>query len=115
MIHKIVLAVNTAEELTLQRAVASIERLKSHFGEETIIEIVAYGPGLQFLMTQSAYQIALQTLPPLVTLSACQNTIYKIEQKTGKKPNLLPAVQVVSGGLVRIVELQEQGYAYLLP
>ncbi len=117
MTHQIIMAINTTDELIQQRAVDSINRLKSYFGEDTTIEIVAYGPGLHFFTEQSIHQDTLLHLGqlPHVTLSACQNTINKIEKKTGQKPQLLSLVQVVAGGIVRVVELQEKGYAYLLP
>ena len=50
-----------------------------------------------------------------VTFSACANTMEKIERKTGKKPELTEGVQVVPAGVGRIIELQEQGYAYAAP
>jgi hypothetical protein len=50
-----------------------------------------------------------------ITFSACGNTMQKVEQKTGKKPVLVEGVKVVPAGVLRIMELQEQGYAYVRP
>jgi intracellular sulfur oxidation DsrE/DsrF family protein len=50
-----------------------------------------------------------------ITFSACANTMAAIEKKTGKKVVLDKGVGVVPGGVVRISELQEQGYSYIRP
>ncbi len=50
-----------------------------------------------------------------ITFSACQNTMKKVKRKTGKMPVLLEGVEQVTAGVARIIELQEQGYAYIRP
>jgi intracellular sulfur oxidation DsrE/DsrF family protein len=47
--------------------------------------------------------------------SACGNTLGKMEEKAGKKVALLPEAKVVTSGVVRLIELQEQGYSYVRP
>lgn len=61
--------------------------------------------GLFLLMRQS-----LENL-----FSACGNTMAKVAKKSGKMPVLLEGVQQVPAGVARIMELQEQGYAYVRP
>jgi len=39
----------------------------------------------------------------------------KMEAKSGKKPKLLEGVDKVTAGVAQIMELQEQGYAYVRP
>jgi intracellular sulfur oxidation DsrE/DsrF family protein len=39
----------------------------------------------------------------------------KVAKKTGKMPVLLEGVNEVPGGVIRILELQQQGYAYIRP
>ncbi len=39
----------------------------------------------------------------------------KVEEKTGKKPQLTDGVKVVKAGVIRIMELQEEGYSYVRP
>jgi len=116
--HKIVMSVNTADDLIQRRAVDNIARLTEHFGvNETLIEIVSYGPGLVFLTQTSTFLHAISDVMGSqgLVFSACANTIKKIEAKTGKKPQLIDGVGVVPGGVIRLVELQEQGYAYISP
>lgn len=50
-----------------------------------------------------------------IQFSACGNTMKGIGKKTGKLPELLDGVNVVNAGVLRIMELQEQGYAYVRP
>ena len=50
-----------------------------------------------------------------ITFSACGNTMAKVAKKSGQMPVLLEGVQQVQAGVARIMELQEQGYAYVRP
>ena len=50
-----------------------------------------------------------------ITFSACGNTMKKAEKKSGKMPVLLEGVTQVPAGVARIMDLQEQGYAYVRP
>jgi hypothetical protein len=38
-----------------------------------------------------------------------------VAKKSGKMPTLIEGVQVVPAGVLRIMQLQEQGYAYIRP
>jgi intracellular sulfur oxidation DsrE/DsrF family protein len=50
-----------------------------------------------------------------LTFAACINTHSKMSMKKGKKIKLLAGVTMTISGVVRLVELQEQGYAYIRP
>jgi hypothetical protein len=39
----------------------------------------------------------------------------KVAKKSGKMPELLEGVGQVTAGVARIMELQQQGYAYIRP
>ena len=49
------------------------------------------------------------------TFSACGNTMNKVKRKKGKSLQLVEGVEVVPARVQRIMELQEQGYAYIRP
>lgn len=84
--------------------------------DNVIIEIVAYGPGLSMLTAGSPASIRVPNLAMQdIIFSACGNTMDSIEKKSGKKVQLVEGVSVVQAGVVRIMQLQEQGYAYLRP
>jgi intracellular sulfur oxidation DsrE/DsrF family protein len=116
-IHKLVIQVSTDDVRTQNIAMNNAVNLQKALGQDNIIiEIVAYGPGLSMLTPKSP---ASKRVPSLamqdITFSACGNTKAKVEEKTGKPVNLVEGVQIVQAGVLRIMELQEQGYAYIRP
>jgi intracellular sulfur oxidation DsrE/DsrF family protein len=115
--NKIVIQVSTDDPKTQNIALNNAVNLQKEYGLDNItIELVAYGPGLG-LLTQESKQagrvksLALQN----IHFSACGNTMAKIAKKTGKQPQLVEGVQVVKAGVSRIMELQQNGYAYVRP
>lgn len=117
-VHKVVIQVSTADPLTQKIALNNAVNLQKHYGvDNVVVEIVAYGPGLGMLTPKDKKQaarvksLAMQN----ITFSACGNTMKKIKKKKGKMPKLIEGVKVVPAGVVRIMELQEQGYSYVRP
>lgn len=115
--RKVVIQVSTKDPLTQKIALNNAVNLQRHYGIDKIqVEIVAYGPGLSMLTKKSKNSLRVQSLAlSEIRFSACGNTIKKITKKTGKKPVLTAGVKVVPAGASRIIELQNQGYAYLRP
>jgi hypothetical protein len=115
--RKIVIQVSTDDVRTQNIAMNNAVNLQQALGQDNItIEIVAYGPGLSMLTPSSP---ASKRVPSLamqdITFSACANTMAGIEKKTGKKVQLVDGVEIVEAGVLRIMELQEQGYSYIRP
>ena len=114
---KVVIQVSTDDERTQKIALNNaVNILKSLGADEVKIEIVAYGPGLGIMtlagkQSQRVADLALQD----ITFSACNNTIKKITKKKGAAPKLVEGVTIVDSGAVRIIELQQQRYAYIRP
>lgn len=115
--HKLVIQVSTDDARTQTIAMNNALNLQKHFGPENVdVEIVAYGPGLGMLtknseQAQRVSDLAMQD----IRFSACENTMKKVEKKSGKMPELAEGVGTVPAGVVRIMELQGQGYAYIRP
>ena len=90
-------------------------------GEQVQIEIVAYGPGLHMLRHDTSpvkdrlKQLASGTFPSTVKFSACGNTQKGMEKREGHAIPIVPEATVVSAGVVRLTELQEQGWSYIRP
>ena len=88
-------------------------------GETVAIEIVAYSQGLHMLRDDTSpvkEEIrALRKQLPQLAFGACNNTKTGMEKKEGKPVPLIPEATIVPAGVVRLVELQEQGYAYIKP
>lgn len=115
--HKLVIQVSSDDPRTQKIAVNNAVNLQKEYGMDNVdIELVAYGPGLKLLTSKSAEAERIKSLAMQnITFSACGNTMKKMEKKTGKKPTLVEGVRVVSAGVARIMEAQEEGYAYIRP
>ena len=115
--HKLVIQVSSDDPQTQTIALNNAVNVQKHYGMDNVmVEIVAYGPGLTLLTAQSKQKSRVESLAMQdITFSACGNTMSKMEKKSGKKVVLAEGVTVVPAGVVRIMELQEQGYAYLRP
>lgn len=104
--------------LTLNNA-ANVAKYYEAQGTPTEIEVVTYGPGLMMLVegeSPVAARISAMALEHEgLKFSACANTMAAMERKTGAKPALLSEAEAVPSGVVRLVELQGQGYAYIKP
>ena len=115
--QKVVIQVSTDDAQTQTIALNNAVNVQKALGMDNVdVEIVAYGPGLGMLTknsnnAQRVSSLAMQD----ITFSACGNTMAKMEKKTGKKPELADGVGVVPAGVLRIMELQQQGYAYVRP
>lgn len=115
--HKLVIQVSTDDQRTQNIALNNAINVQKELGmDNVIIEIVAYGPGLSMLTNMSPVS---QRVPSLamqnITFSACGNTKAKMESKSGKEVMLVDGVRIVPAGVLRIMELQEEGYAYVRP
>ncbi len=117
-IHKVVIQVSTDDLRTQKIALNNAVNLQKALGSGNVrVEIVAYGPGLSLLTRKSPQANRVKNLAMYdeFTFSACNNTMKKIAKKKGHMPKLVEGVRVVPAGVLRIVELQEQGYAYVRP
>jgi|JYMV01.1.fsa_nt_gi intracellular sulfur oxidation DsrE/DsrF family protein len=115
--HKMVIQVNSKDELTQKMAMVNAGNLKTMLGTDNVdVEVVVYGPGIDLLKVDSVFAPRISTLQEKnVRFSVCEGTLKRIKEKTGQEPNLLDGVQRVHTGALRILELQEQGYSYLRP
>ncbi len=115
--NKLVIQVSTDDPRTQKIALNNAVNLQKLYGiDNIIIEIVAYGPGLGLLTEKSIMASRVTSLAMQdITFSACGNTMKKVAKKTGKMPELLEGVGQVTAGVARIMELQQQGYAYIRP
>ena len=86
-------------------------------GEDVAIEIVAYGPGLHMLRADTSpvkdRLTSFSKSMPNVTFSACGNTMRNMEKTEGKPVTLVSESKIVDAGVVRLMELQEQGWSYI--
>ena len=119
--HHVAFHVDQNDPHVLNMALNNAKNLTEYYteqGDEVVIEMVAYGPGLHMLIegkTPVKDRIETLALELPITFSACGNTIANIERKSGAPVTLLEEARVVKSGVARLVELQEEGYSYIRP
>ena len=90
--------------------------LKAYGQDKVDIEIVAFGPGLPLMFKANVNSGRIQGLTDSgVKFSACKNTIAHMTKKLGHEPELNANAVPVSAGVVRIIELVNQGFKLIKP
>lgn len=91
--------------------------LIKHYGTDKVdIEIVAFGPGLRLLFKENANVGRIDGLTNNgVQFSACENTITGMTKQLGHAPEINPSATHVSAGVVRIIDLVDEGYQLIKP
>jgi intracellular sulfur oxidation DsrE/DsrF family protein len=106
--------------LALNNATNVIEYYRAK-NEDVDVDIVTYGPGLHMLRADtSPVQDRIKRLrdlafPGKIQFSACNNTKQGMEKTEGKAISIVPDATIVPSGVVRLMELQEQGWSYIRP
>ena len=120
--HRVVIQVSENDPKIMNLALNNADNLTKFYeqaGETVQIEIVAYGPGLNMVRSDTSpvrdRVAALVGRPQQVTLSGCGNTLSTQSKSEGKQISLLPEAHLVPTGIGRIVQLQEQGWTYIRP
>jgi intracellular sulfur oxidation DsrE/DsrF family protein len=100
---------------TLVLNVAS--NLINHYGQDKVdVEIVAFGPGLRLLFKDNVNTDRISGLVSTgVRFAACKNTIAGMAKVLGHEPELNSNAVPVSAGVVRIIELENQGFKLIKP
>ncbi len=123
-VHKIAIQVAENNPALMNLALNNAANIVSHYkklGEKAVVEIVTFGPGLHMLRDDTAHtavkqrvqQFALET--PEVIFQACANTQQNMSKAEGKEVPLISEAKITPSGVVRLAELQGQGYAYIRP
>jgi intracellular sulfur oxidation DsrE/DsrF family protein len=104
--------------LALNNAKNVVDYFKAK-GETVAIEIVAFGPGLHMLREDTSpvkQRIAQMSLEePSITFIACANTRANQSKAEHKEITLISEAKLMPSGVVRLMELQAKGYAYIRP
>ena len=121
--HKVAIHVDENDPKVMNMALNNVQNVVKYYesqGDTVIVELVAYGPGLNMLVEGkspvadriSAMSLALEDN---LTFAACGNTHRSMSEKAGKEVPLLEEANIVPSGVVRLIELQENGFAYVRP
>ena len=120
--HRLILQVNTNEPAVMNLALNNAANTEQHYkgmGEQVQIEIVTFGPGLNMLRDDtSPVKERIKSIAETsrsISFAACDNTRANMSRVEQKEIPLISQATVVSSGVVRIMELQEQGWSYVRP
>ena len=120
--HRLIIQVNTNEPAVMNLALNNAANAEQHYksiGEKVQIEIVTFGPGLNMLRDDtSPVKERIKSLAETsrsISFAACDNTRANMSRAEQKEIPLVAQATVVSSGVVRLIELQEQGWSYIRP
>ena len=116
--HKVVLQISDADP-TKQTLVLNVANnlMKAYGGPDKVdVEIVAFGPGLRLMFDDNGNKGRISGLTDNgVRFAACGNTMKKMTSQLGQPPKMNSQATVVPAGVVRIIELVDEGYTLLKP
>jgi len=112
--NKVVMQVSDNDPAKWNLALNNAKNLQTALGATNVaIEIVAYGPGISMLKSDSIVGNRIgEALGAGVKVVACENTMGN--QKLAKD-EMLGGIGYVGAGVVEIMQRQQQGWAYLRP
>ena len=120
--HQVAFHVDQNDPKLMNLTLNNVQNVTNYYesiGDTVEIQVVAYGPGLHMFRADTspvADRIATISLElEGVTFAACGNTHRKMEAQAGGTVALLAEAEMVPSGVVQLVMLQEQGWAYIRP
>ena len=97
----------------------NVEQYYKDLGEKVEIEVVTFGPGLHMLRDDTSPVKdrikAIAEKSPSISFKACGNTQDNMHKAENKDIPLISQATLVKSGVVRVMELQEQGWTYVRP
>lgn len=115
--ERIVLQISDPDPFKQTLVLNVATNLIKHYGPDKVdVEIVAFGPGLRLMFKDNVNTGRIQGLTASgVTFAACKNTIAGMTKKLGHAPELNSNAVPVSAGVVRIIDLENQGFKLIKP
>lgn len=111
---KIIIQVSDNDTAKWNLALNNAKNIQKDVGtDNVVIEIVAFGPGVNMLKAESEVGNRINdAVDTGVQVNACQNTMRNFKLS---KEDMNAKVGYVPSGVVEIMQRQQQGYAYLRP
>ena len=120
--HRLILQVNSNEPAMMNLALNNATNVAQYYkdlGENVTIDVVTFGPGLHMLRDDTspvkARIKAISESTPSISFEACSNTRENMSRAESKEVPLISEAKIVKSGVVRVMELQEQGWTYVKP
>ena len=122
--HRLAIQVDQNDPVVMNLALNNATNVIEYYrakGVDVTVDIVTYGAGLHMLRADtSPVQDRIKSFkdaafPSKIQFSACNNTKEGMEKKEGHPIKVLSEAVIVPSGVVRLMELQEQGWSYVRP
>lgn len=112
--QRVVFQVSDNDPAKWNLALNNARNVQTELGKDNVlIEIVAYGPGLDMLKADSKVEMRLaQALTDNVALFACENTM--VNTKT-TRADMYGGISYVTAGVTHLMKRQREGWAYIRP
>jgi len=112
--YRLVLQVSDADPAKWNLAVNNARNVQNDLGKDNVdVEIVAYGPGLGMLRSDSKVAGRLaEALDNNIGLMACENTMRNTKVTKG---DMYAGIRYVDAGVVHLMKRQREGWAYIRP
>lgn len=112
--NRLVLQVSDEGEKKWNAVLNNVRNIQAEVGKDRIaIEVVAYGAGLDMLTADSLVANRVEeAMAEGVRFVACGNTMAR--RHLGKE-DLIAGTEVAQAGIVRLMQRQQQGWAYVRP
>jgi intracellular sulfur oxidation DsrE/DsrF family protein len=112
--QRVVIQVSDNDPAKWNLALNNARNIQADLGKDNVlVEIVAYGPGLEMMKAESKVADRLAAaLDGNVGLIACENTMQNTKVN---KADIAGGVKFVPAGVTHIMKRQQQGWAYIRP
>ena len=112
--QRVVIQVSDNDPAKWTLALNNARNIQAELGKDNVlVEIVAYGPGLEMMKAESKVADRLAAaLDSNVGLLACENTMQNTKID---KADIAGGVKFVPAGVTHIMKRQREGWAYIRP
>ena len=108
--HKVVVQLSTNDVAQWNFLMNNLKFLKAAWGEQVAIEVVAYGPGVDMLMTNTPQKEKIADFKKQgIDFVVCENTM---KVRNIAKEEIIQEAGYVPSGVGELVLKQEQGWSY---
>jgi uncharacterized protein len=122
--HRLLIQVDQNDPAVMNLALNNASNVIEYYrakGEDVDVDVVTFGPGLNMLRADtSPVKDRIKNLkdlafPSKIQFSACNNTKEGMEKKEGHPIDVVSDAVLVPSGVVRLMELQQEGWSYVRP
>jgi intracellular sulfur oxidation DsrE/DsrF family protein len=122
--HRVSIQVDQNDPQVMNLALNNATNIVEYYrgkNENVDVDLVTFGPGLHMLRDDTSpvkdriKRLKELAFPGKIQFSACNNTKQNMEKAEGKAVSIISDATLVPSGVVRLMELQEQGWSYIRP